>query len=69
MQWTIQGIYMLVLARNIGETIIIDEKIEITVLESNGYKVRLGIDAPKTIKVHRKEIYLRELSKTIDQQH
>ncbi|MBN1684591.1 MAG: carbon storage regulator CsrA [Gammaproteobacteria bacterium] len=54
---------MLVLARNIGETLVIDKEIEITILDSTRYKVRLGIDAPKAVKVHRKEIYLKEAMK------
>lgn len=47
---------MLVLKRNVGESIIVGDGIEITVVESgNGY-VKLGINAPKNIKVYRKEL-------------
>lgn len=49
---------MLVLGRKIGESIIIDDHIEITVTAVEGDMVRLGINAPKHITIHRKEIYL-----------
>lgn len=49
---------MLILTRKKGETIVIDENIEITILESSDGKVKLGIDAPKNIDIHRKEVYL-----------
>lgn len=48
---------MLILTRRLGETIIIGEDIEITVLGTKGGQVRLGIDAPKDVDVHREEIY------------
>jgi carbon storage regulator len=48
---------MLVLSRERDETIIIGDDIEITVVDIRGDKVRLGITAPKTIPVHRKEVY------------
>jgi len=48
---------MLVLARQKDETIIIGDSIEITVVDVRGDKVRLGINAPKHIQVHRKEVY------------
>jgi len=48
---------MLVLTRQRDETIIIGDNIEITVVDIRGEKVRLGINAPKTIPVHRKEIW------------
>ena len=50
---------MLILTRRIGETIMIGNDVSITVLDINGKQVRIGIDAPAEIKVHRKEIYLR----------
>lgn len=50
---------MLVLGRRIGETVIIGENIKVTVLDVNGRQVKLGIDAPKDIPIHRKEIYLK----------
>lgn len=48
---------MLVLSRKKNESIIINENITIFVVEVRGDKVRLGIDAPKDVPVHRKEIY------------
>ncbi len=48
---------MLALTRKKGETIIINDNIEITVLGTNGDQVKLGISAPKHIPVFRKEIY------------
>jgi carbon storage regulator len=49
---------MLVLTRKAGESIVIGDDVEITVLSSNGTKVRLGIQAPADVTVHRTEIYL-----------
>jgi len=48
---------MLVLARSRDQSIIIGDDIKITIVEIRGNKVRLGIDAPKGIPVHREEIY------------
>src|SRR6476469_8805149 len=48
---------MLVLARQRDETIMIGDQIEVTVVDIRGDKVRLGINAPKAIAVHRKEVY------------
>jgi len=48
---------MLVLSRQRDETIMIGDDIEITVVDIRGDKVRLGISAPSTIPVHRKEVY------------
>lgn len=47
---------MLVLARMRGESIVIGPDVTVTVLEIRGDKVRLGIDAPKDVPVHRKEV-------------
>jgi len=48
---------MLVLSRKIGEVITVGSQVKITVLNYDRGVVRLGIDAPKTIPVHRKEVY------------
>lgn len=48
---------MLVLSRKPGEAITINENIVITIVEIRGDKVRLGIEAPKDIKVHRQEVF------------
>ena len=48
---------MLVLSRKKNESIVINDSITIVVVEVRGDKVRLGIDAPKDVSVHRKEIY------------
>jgi carbon storage regulator len=49
---------VLVLTRKSGESIVIGDDIEVTVLSNNGTKVRLGIQAPAEVSVHRTEIYL-----------
>jgi carbon storage regulator len=48
---------MLVLSRKKDESIIINDHIRVTVVEIRGDKVRLGIDAPKEVTVHRREVY------------
>jgi carbon storage regulator len=48
---------MLVLSRKINETIVINDNIVITVVDIRGDKVRLGIEAPKDVPVHRQEVY------------
>ncbi len=48
---------MLVLTRKAGESIIIGDNIEITVIETKGDQIKLGIKAPKDVDIHRKEIY------------
>jgi carbon storage regulator len=47
---------MLVLARKVGQSIVIGDNVEILVIEVRGEQVRLGIEAPKSIPVHRKEL-------------
>ncbi len=48
---------MLVLSRKKNESIIINDDITLTVVEIRGDKVRLGIEAPKSVTVHRQEVY------------
>jgi carbon storage regulator len=50
---------MLILTRRVGETITIGSEIKVTVLGVSGAQVRVGIDAPKDVAVHREEIYAR----------
>lgn len=50
---------MLVLTRRIGETIVIDNDVRVTVLEVKGDRVRLGITAPPTVPVDREEVHAR----------
>lgn len=50
---------MLILTRRIGETIVIGDNTNITVLGVKGNQVRLGVNAPKEVSVHREEIYQR----------
>ena len=50
---------MLVLTRRAGESIMIDDDIELKVLKIRGSQVHLGIEAPKDASVHRKEVWLR----------
>lgn len=51
-----EDVIVLVLARKVGQSIVISDNIELLVIEVHGDQVRLGIDAPKSIPVHRKEL-------------
>jgi carbon storage regulator len=48
---------MLVLSRKINESIVIGDEIEVKIVDVTGRNVRIGIDAPKDVTVHRKEVY------------
>lgn len=50
---------MLALSRKMGESIIVDNNIEITILEVKGEQVKIGVTAPKSVPVYRKEIYVQ----------
>ena len=50
---------MLILTRNIGQTIMVGDDVTVTVLGVKGSQVRLGINAPKDVAVHRQEIFDR----------
>ncbi|EML0364324.1 carbon storage regulator CsrA [Providencia hangzhouensis] len=50
---------MLILTRRIGETLKIGDEVEVSVLGVRGNQVRIGVEAPKNVAVHREEIYKR----------
>lgn len=57
---------MLILTRRVGETLMIGDNVSVTVLGVKGNQVRLGINAPKDVAVHREEIYERIRHEQID---
>jgi carbon storage regulator len=52
-----KGVLMLVLSRKKSQTIVVGDDIRITIVELRGDKVRVGIDAPRGVTVHREEVY------------
>ena len=48
---------MLILTRKLGESVIIGDNVKITVVEVNKHQIKLGVDAPKNIAVHREEVH------------
>jgi len=52
-----QGDIMLILTRKVGESLVIGDDVSIIVLGVKGNQVRIGVDAPKSVSVHREEIY------------
>lgn len=50
---------MLVLSRRMGEALIIGDNVKLSILGINGGQVRIGIEAPRDVTIHREEIYLR----------
>ncbi len=56
---------MLILTRRVGEAVTIGNEVTVTVLGIKGNQIRLGVDAPKNIAVHREEIYERIKNATV----
>ncbi len=56
---------MLILSRQLNESIVIDDKITITLVEMMDGRVRIGIDAPSDIAIHRKEVYDKIREETV----
>lgn len=59
---------MLILTRRVGETVVIGDDVTVTVLGVKGNQVRLGVNAPKQVAVHREEIYERIQREQADEQ-
>lgn len=59
---------MLILTRRVGESVMIGDEVTVTVLGVKGNQVRLGVNAPKDVAVHREEIYQRIADEQTDAQ-
>ena len=59
---------MLILTRRVGETLMVGDDVTVTVLGVKGNQVRIGVNAPKDVSVHREEIYDRIQSEKDDDQ-
>lgn len=59
---------MLILTRRVGETLMVGDDVTVTVLGVKGNQVRIGVDAPKDVAVHREEIYQRIQNEKNEQQ-
>ena len=60
---------MLILTRRVNESLMVGDKVTVTVVAVKGNQVRLGVNAPKEIAVHREEIYERLKSEEAQQEH
>ncbi len=58
---------MLILTRRVGESVMIGDEVTVTVLGVKGNQVRLGVNAPKSVSVHREEIYRRISDENTDE--